>query len=39
MEVLKEEVEKVAKKEYDSNWDIEKDNILYSADSDLGAGL
>lgn len=39
MEVLKEEVEKVAKKEYDSNWDIEKDNILYSSDSDMGAGL
>ncbi len=39
MKVLKEEVEKVAKKEYDSDWDIEKDNVLYNADTDMGAGL
>ena len=39
MNVLKEEVEKVAKREYDSGWDIEKDSILYSADNDMGIGL
>lgn len=39
MEVLKEEVEKVAKKEYDSGWDIEKDSVLYSTDTDMGIGL
>lgn len=39
MKVLKEEVEKVAKKEYDSDWDIEKDSVLYSSDNDMGVGL
>lgn len=39
MEVLREEVEKVAKKEYDSDWDIKKDSVLYSADTDMGIGL
>lgn len=39
MNVLKEEVEKVAKKEYDSGWNIEKDSVLYSADSNMGIGL
>ena len=39
MEVLKEEVEKVAKKEYDSDWNIKKDSVLYSADTDMGVGL
>ena len=36
---LKEEVEKVAKEEYDSDWSAEKDNILYPSDNNLGAGL
>lgn len=39
MEVLREEVEKVAKREYDSDWDIKKDSVLYSADTDMGIGL
>lgn len=39
MEVLREEVEKVAKKEYDSDWDIKKDSVLYNADTDMGIGL
>ena len=39
MEVLREEVEKVAKKEYDSDWNIKKDSVLYSADTDMGIGL
>ncbi|RCX17257.1 NitT/TauT family transport system ATP-binding protein [Anaerobacterium chartisolvens] len=36
---LKEEVEKVAKSEYDSDWHIEKDSVLPDADSNMGAGL
>jgi NitT/TauT family transport system ATP-binding protein len=36
---LKEEVEKIAKSEYDSDWSIEENNILYAADSDMGIGL
>ncbi|MBP2072589.1 NitT/TauT family transport system ATP-binding protein [Thermoanaerobacterium butyriciformans] len=36
---LKEEVEKVAKAEYDSDWSIEKDLFLSNADSDMGIGL
>lgn len=36
---LKDEVEKVAKAEYDSDWNIEKDNILSGADNHLGIGL
>ena len=39
MEVLKEEVEKVAKREYDPDWDIEKDSVLYSPGTDMGVGL
>lgn len=39
MKVLKEEVEKVASREFDNDWNIEKDSILYSPDSDMGAGL
>lgn len=39
MKELKEEVEKVAKAEYDSDWDFEKSSILYNSDNDLGAGL
>lgn len=36
---LKDEVEKVAKAEYDSDWNIEKDNILSSFSGDVGIGL
>lgn len=39
MKELKEEVEKVAKAEYDNDWSIEKNNILYSSDSDMGIGI
>lgn len=39
MKDLKEEVEKVAKAEFDNDWNIEKDTLLYSADNNLGAGL
>ena len=36
---LKSEVEKVAKAEYDSDWNIEIDSFLSGADSNLGIGL
>ncbi len=39
MKVLKEEVEKVAKSEYDSDWNIKEDELLYNSDTDLGGGL
>ncbi len=39
MKALKEEVEKVAKAEYDNDWSIEKDTVLSNIDNDLGAGL
>ncbi|MCX7746480.1 MAG: ABC transporter ATP-binding protein [Clostridia bacterium] len=39
MKALKEEVEKVAKAEYDNDWNIEKDTVLSNIDSDLGVGL
>jgi len=39
MKALKEEVEKVAKAEYDSDWNIEKDIILSDSDSDMGIGI
>lgn len=39
MKELKEEVEKVAKSEYDSDWDIEKNTVLYNSNSDMGNGL
>lgn len=39
MQELKEEVEKIAKSEYDNDWNIEEDSILYSSDSDMGVGL
>jgi NitT/TauT family transport system ATP-binding protein len=39
MKALKEEVEKVAKAEYDMDWNMEKDNILYDSDSGMGIGL
>lgn len=38
-EDLREEVEKVAKNEYDNDWDSKEDTILYNSDNDLGAGL
>lgn len=39
MKELKEEVEKVAKAEYDSDWSIEKNSILYDSDNDMGVGI
>lgn len=39
LKVLKEEVEKVAKAEFDSDWNIKKDTILSDSDSSLGIGL
>lgn len=39
MKELKDEVEKIAKSEYDSDWSFEKDTVLYSSDSSLGIGL
>jgi NitT/TauT family transport system ATP-binding protein len=36
---LKEEVEKVAKAEYDNDWDFEKDTILSHSDDNMGIGL
>ncbi|MEF9935572.1 MAG: ABC transporter ATP-binding protein [Clostridium sp.] len=39
MGTLREEVEKVAKNEYDSGWNIEKDRVLYTINSDMGANL
>lgn len=39
MKELKEEVEKVAKAEYDNDWSIEKGTILYDIDNNMGIGL
>lgn len=39
MKELEEEVEKVAKSEYDSDWNIEKDSILYNSHNNMGIGL
>jgi NitT/TauT family transport system ATP-binding protein len=39
MAELKEEVEKVAKAEFDSDWNIKKDPVLSGPDSNLGIGL
>lgn len=39
MKELREEVEKVAKDEYDSDWSIEKNSILYDSDNDMGVGI
>lgn len=39
MKELKEEVEKVAKAEYDNDWSIKENTILYDSNNDLGAGL
>lgn len=36
---LKEEVEKVAKEEYDNGWNFEQNNILCSADNNMGANI
>ena len=39
MKALKEEVEKVAKAEYDSDWNIEKDTVLRDAHNSVGIGI
>jgi len=39
MKELKEEVEKVAKAEYDSDWTVKKDIILSDSDSNMGTGI
>lgn len=39
MKDLKEEVEKVARAEFDSDWHIEKDPLLLNVDNNLGSGL
>ncbi|WP_411680840.1 ABC transporter ATP-binding protein [Clostridium thailandense] len=39
MKELKEEVEKVAKAEYDSDWSIETNSILYNSNNDMGIGI
>lgn len=39
MKELREEVEKVAKAEYDNDWSIETNSILYNSDNDMGVGI
>lgn len=39
MRELKEEVEKVAKAEYDNDWSIEKNSVLYDSNNDMGVGI
>ena len=39
MKDVKDEVEKVAKDEYDSDWTIEKDRVLPDVNNNLGSGL
>ena len=39
MKELREEVEKVAKAEFDADWDIKKNTVLFSPDSHMGSGL
>lgn len=39
MKELREEVEKVAKSEYDSDWNIETDTILPNTSNDMGVGI
>ncbi|MCB2361407.1 ABC transporter ATP-binding protein [Clostridium estertheticum] len=39
MKALKEEVEKVAKAEYDGDWNIEENTVLYTPDSGMGGDL
>lgn len=39
LKALQEEVEKVAKLEFDGDWNLEKTSVLSDLDSDLGGGL
>lgn len=39
LDVLREEVEKVAKAEFDNDWSMEKDRVLYDTDIDMGINL
>lgn len=39
MKALKEEVEKVAKAEYDGNWNIEENTVLYRSTDNLGGDI
>ena len=39
MKELKEEVEKVAKAEYDTDWTTKKDIVLSDSDSNMGTGI
>lgn len=39
MKALKEEVEKVAKAEYDGGWNIEENSVLYSTDTNMGGDI
>jgi len=39
MKALKEEVEKVAKSEYDVDWNIEENSVLYSSDTNMGGDI
>jgi len=39
MQELKDEVEKVAKAEYDNDWTSKKDIVLSDSDSDMGTGI
>lgn len=39
LKVLKEEVEKVARSEYDSDWNIKEDPISYNINNNMGSGL
>ncbi|MEG6584696.1 ABC transporter ATP-binding protein [Dendrosporobacter sp. 1207_IL3150] len=39
MKELKEEVEKVAKAEFDNDWTVKKDSLLSDTDSNMGIGL
>ena len=39
LKVLKEEVEKVAKAEYDSDWTLEKDSVLSDVDNTMDFNL
>ncbi|WP_399387620.1 ABC transporter ATP-binding protein [Thermoanaerobacterium sp. CMT5567-10] len=39
MNELREDVEKVAKAEYDGDWSVEKDFFLHDIDSNMGIGL
>ena len=39
LKVLKEEVEKVAKAEFDNDWTLEKDRVLYDTDNNMDYNL